>query len=106
MASGSARVVAVVIDTSVLAEACGKAAKPLVNKRADEIMSRVQGMSAGFYTGRFYDRTEKKLKGHTAPRYGVKHADSNTNPHAIVYTANYAAMKFELQNNGLLKASR
>lgn len=96
----------IVLDTSALEKVMGTGARPLVNKHAQSVQQRVNGMSAGFRTGRYYDRPSKQLRGGKAPQYGVKLASSDTNPHALVYTANYAAMRFEHDNNGLLKASR
>ena len=96
------------IDPAALEEAAKSApqARAAVNQRARQIQQVVQGMSAGFKTGRFYDRPSKELRGNKSPQYGMKPATSTQNPHAIVHTANYAAMKFELDNNGLAKASR
>lgn len=97
------------IDEKALERVAMSGALPLVNKRADEVQQRASGSAAGFTTvGRFYDRDEGVLRPgpRKSPVYGVKHADVDENPHALVYTANWAAMKFEHENNGLLKASR
>ena len=95
------------IDTAALEQAMQEdpETRKAVNRRSSDILSSSQGMSAGFKTGRFYDRDDKELRGGKSPEYGRKPA-TEPNPHSIVYTANYAAMKFEHDNNGLLKASR
>ena len=97
----------VVIDEQKLEAAECEGVMPLVQRRAEQIQQRVQGMSAGFTTGRFYDRQAKEMRGGTSPDYGIKPVKRFKNtPVALVYTGNYAAMKFEHEHNALLKASR
>lgn len=101
--SGLARIK---IDEKALEAAGKKGALGAVNDRAAQIQSRVNQMSSGFRTGRYYSRPDRQMRGGKQPEYGMKRAMSRDNPHALVYTANYAAMKFEHEHNGLLKASR
>ena len=118
------------IDAAALAEAIQKdpETRKAVNRRSKEILNAVQGMSASFKTLQYGRYTPKKRRtgrktgrpfnpawmadksgetvGGTTPKYGRKPSTAPENFHSIVYTANYAAMKFELDNNGLAKASR
>ena len=94
------------IDEKALEVAGKKGALGAVNSRAAQIQGRVSQMAAGFRTGRYYSRPDRQMRGDKQPEYGIKRAMSRENPHALVYTANYAAMKFEHEHNGLLKASR
>lgn len=94
------------IDEKALEAAGKKGALGAVNSRAAQIQGSVSQMAAGFRTGRYYSRPDRQLRGGKQPEYGIKRAMSRENPHALVYTANYAAMKFEHEHNGLLKASR
>lgn len=104
--ASSGRITRVQIDAKALEAAAKKGALGAVNSRAAQIQSRVSQMAAGFRTGRYYSRPDRQLRGGKQPEYGIKRAMSRENPHALVYTANYAAMKFEHEHNGLLKASR
>lgn len=103
----SGKVTGVSIDAAALERAMQEdpETRKAVNRRSLQIQQSVQGMAAGFETGRFYDRSKRELRGGKAPVYGRKPA-TEPNPHSLVYTGNYAAMKFEHENNGLLKASR
>ena len=103
----STKVGNVVIDEQKLEAVACDGVMPLVQKRAEQIQQRVQGMSAGFTTGKFYDRQKKEMRGGTSPVYGIKPVKRFKNtPVALVHTGNYAAMKFEHEHNALLKASR
>lgn len=79
--------------------------KGALTKEATEICATANNMAAGFKSGRFYDRTEKKIKGETPARYGMKKAkEVEDGSVAIVFTANYAAQKENMLHNTLLKA--
>ena len=96
------------IDMAALNEIACEGAKPLVDKRATEIHSKVQALSAGFKTRSFYKNGVKDpKKGGKTPVYKLLPAERwRDSMVALVVTGNYAAMKFEHENNGLLKASR
>lgn len=102
------RITGVVVDAAALEEAAqrGKGTRAAINERARKVRDSANAMARGFRTGRFYDRQDKELRGMSVPLYSYKPANGGKHPVAIVYTANYAAMKFEHENNGLLKASR
>lgn len=120
------------IDEKALEEAAqrGKGTRAAVNESARKIRDRANSASRGGRTNQFvatagggpvgaFGNTGRKpnsgwLKSHPGaklvggkyPMYLYKPASSRNHPVAIVYTGNYAAMKFEHEHNGLLKASR
>lgn len=80
-------------------------AQGVLNQKANEIASRANAMGAGFRTGRFYDRKERKLKGNTQPIYGAVPAIRTSNGYiALVHNENYAGYRDSLLHNTLLKA--
>lgn len=104
----SSRITRVHIDAAALQSALrnSKRVGDVVDRRALQIQSRVQSLSGRFRTARFYDRSDNELRGGKSPVYETKLTDSTHPCVALVYTGNYAAMRFEHDNNGLLKASR
>lgn len=52
------------------------------------------------------DKPGAQVVGNQPAVYLYKPATYRSNPHAIVYTANYAAVQFEHKTNTLLKVSR
>lgn len=77
---------------------------PALQVCVSKIVGNANAMSAGFRTGRFYDRKENKLKGNTQPAYDGDVQRRGKGPIGIVYTANYAAMKDNHLHNTLLKS--
>ena len=75
-----------------------------IQRIAYGIAGRANAMSAGFRTGRYYDRTEGRLKGDTKPRYESDTQKRGKSVVGLVYTGNYAAMKDNHQHNTLLKS--
>jgi len=104
----NAQITRVRIDEQALEEAAqrGKGTRAAVNERARAIRDRANSMAGGFKTARFYDRKDKQLRGGSLAAYLYKPANGGNHPVALVYTGNYAAMRFEHDNNALLKASR
>ena len=75
-----------------------------VNKKAEAIASQANAMSAGFRTGRFYDKETHEMRGNTQPRYAaVKAMKTRKGAVALVHNANYAAYRDCLEHNTLLK---
>ena len=68
------------------------------------IAANANAMSAGYRTGRFYDRSTHKLKGDTQPSFAWNVQRRGRSEVGLVYTANYAAQKFNTEQNALLKA--
>lgn len=76
-----------------------------VTKKAGDVASRANAMSAGFRTGIWHNHATGETRGNTQPRYESKPARMiRGKPVAIAYTANYSAQKDTLENNTLLKA--
>lgn len=100
--------VEVILDGEKVERAIADAPKmrPILQAVVAGMAANANALSAGYRTGRFYDRAEKKLKGDTQPRYA-----SNVERHGkalvgLVYTANYAAMKENHEHNTLLKTMK
>ena len=68
------------------------------------IAANANAMSAGYRTGYFYDRSENKRKGNTQPSFIWNVERRGRTEVGIVYTANYAAQKYNTEHNALLKA--
>lgn len=94
------------LDNAKVAEAIADAPrmKPLLEGVSSAIATSANAMSAGFRTGRFYDRTENKLKGNTQPRYASNVQRRGNVLIGLIYTANYAAQKDNHEHNTLLKS--
>ena len=77
-------------------------------KALGEIVGRIaenaNALSAGYRTGRFYDRKAEKLKGNTQPHYASNVERHGRSQVGLVWTANYAAQKDNCEHNTLLKA--
>ena len=82
----------------------GEGTVAAIRAKTDAIAARANSMSAGFTTGRFYDRTEGKLKGGKQPHYGSDTRKMRSTVVGIVYTGNYAAKKENHEHNTLLKS--
>ena len=78
---------------------------PALQSAVDRISANANALSSSFRTGRFYDRSERKLKGDTQPHYAGDVRDMGKGPIGIVYTANYSAMKDNHLHNTLLKSA-
>ena len=84
--------------------------KGAVTSKASAICGTANSLGAGFTTKKYYDREDKEYKGGTQASYRFDKAQvfiSQTDGPvsvAIVYTANYAAMKDNYLHNTLLKA--
>ncbi|MBR3326767.1 MAG: hypothetical protein IKG22_05530 [Atopobiaceae bacterium] len=77
-----------------------------LNEAVNAITSRANALSSGFRTGRYYDREAHELKGDTQPSYKGDVRRMGKTEVGIVYTANYAAMKDNMEHNTLLKSVR
>lgn len=77
-----------------------------LSEAVNSISSRANALSSGFRTGRYYDREAKELKGDTQPSYKGDVRRMGKTEVGIVYTANYAAMKDNMEHNTLLKSVR
>lgn len=94
------------IDESALKHAVNHAdgVKGVLEAKTAEITGRANAMGAGFRTGRFYDRAERKLKGNTQPEYAGDVRRTGQGYVGLVHPKNYAAMKDTHLHNTLLKA--
>lgn len=68
------------------------------------IVSAANAMGSGFRTGRYHRDHMSPAVGDTQAAYDGNVEDHGKGNVGIVYTANYAAQKDNLQNNTLLKA--
>ena len=127
----NAKITHIVIDEQMLEEAAkrSKGTAWAVNEKARRIRDACNKMARGFETPMFYgdrnspagiftgnrgkvkeswlrDKSGVELYGKKHPIYLYIPSKSRTNPYALVYTSNYAAMKFEHEHNAMLKASR
>ena len=127
----NAKITHIVIDEQMLEEAAkrSRGTSWAVNEEARRTRDTCNKMARGFETPMFFGRSNApagtftnnrgkvkeswlrdkpgvELYGKKHPMYYYKPSKSRNNPVAIVYTGNYAAMRFEHENNALLKASR
>ena len=98
--------VVVEIDGERLYEAIQDAdgTAPLLEQYAQSVTARANALAAGYRTGRFYDRSEGVLKGDTQAEYKTNTKKMGRSQVALVYTANYAAQKENMEHNTLLKS--
>lgn len=75
----------------------------LVRDKVDEMAAKANALSAGFRTGYYHRDHQSPAVGGTQPVYQSNTRRNPTVPVGIVYTANYAAQKDNMQNNTLLK---
>lgn len=75
-----------------------------LTSRTNQIVTRANGMGAGFRTGRYHRDHRSPAVGGTAAVYEGNVQRVRDGQIGIVYTANYAAQKDNLENNTLLKA--
>lgn len=106
MASLSVRVGRVVLDEEKLRKAAteGQGVADALESEARAIAGRANRLSSGFRTQETTVYATGEHVGGTQPDYGSMAPTSIKNPHALVYTGNYAAMKDNYENNTLLKA--
>lgn len=99
--------VEVKLDDNAVRLAINSAEKvmPALQSAVDRISANANALSSSFRTGRFYDRSERKLKGDTQPHYAGDVRKMGKGPIGIVYTANYSAMKENHLHNTLLKSA-
>ncbi len=76
----------------------------MLSALSQRFAARANAMSAGYRTGRFYDRTEHRLKGNTQPSFAWNVQKRGRTQVGLVYTANYAAQKHNHEHNTLLKS--
>jgi hypothetical protein len=76
----------------------------LVRSAGDATAGKANALSAGFKTGRYHPNHKSPGVGGTQPSYRSNTRRNPTVPTAIVYTANYAAQKDNMQHNTLLKS--
>ncbi len=98
--------VEVVIDQKALEDAAyaQEGTQAIIKERTDEIISGANAMSAGYQTGVFHDHATGETRGPTHAEYDGNVQLRRGSYIGIVYTANYAAQKDNLENNTLLKA--
>lgn len=98
----------VVIDQAALKKATsyGDGVREVLSGEVQQIAQRSNAMSAGFRTGRYYDRESNELRGNTQPKYGGSVKLGNYGWVGLVHPENYAAMKDNHEHNTLLKAKK
>lgn len=82
----------------------GEGTPTVLGEFVTSVSAKANALSSAYRTGRFYDRSENRLKGDTQPRYAgnvEKHGKSQV---GLVWTANYAAQKENHEHNTLLKS--
>lgn len=96
------------IDEKALAREVGSApgTRELLQAAVDKIRTRANEMSSGNRTGRWHDPATGKGKGPSEPHYDGDVRKVGGSYHGLVYTATYAAIKDNHENNTLLKARR
>ena len=75
-----------------------------MEKHVSRITANANAMSAGYRTGRFYDRAEGRLKGNTQPVYSGDVQKRGGSLVGLIHPGNYAAMKDNHEHNTLLKS--
>ena len=78
--------------------------KASMEGHVSRITANANAMSAGYRTGRFYDRAEGKLKGNTQPEYKGDVQKRRGTLVGLIHPNNYAAMKDNYEHNTLLKS--
>lgn len=98
--------VKVVIDEAALKRAVsnGDGVQGILKQKVDSITANANALSAGMRTGIFHDHATGETRGDTEPDFEGNVERRGDGYIGIVYTANYAAQKANLDNNILLKA--
>ena len=98
--------VRVEIDERALREAIsnGEGVESILQAETDKIVSRANSLSRGMRTGRWHDHSTGETLGDTEPEFAGNVKKRGKGHIGIVYTANYAAQKANMQSNILLKA--
>ena len=98
--------VVVKIDQKALEEAAygQDGTEAIIKQHTDAIIDNANALCAGYKSGVFHDRETGTTKGPTQAVYDGNVERRKTAYIGIVYTANYAAQKDNLENNTLLKA--
>ena len=93
-------------NDAALGRAIGKAPEVVaeVDAATKRIWSAANSTSAGYRTGLYHRNHESPAVGNTQPAYDGDVEVKRNAVVGIVYTANYAAMKDNFENNTLLKA--
>ena len=93
-------------NRKALGHAIGTAPETLaaVTAATNRIASAAQSLGSGYTTKKWKDPKTGEVKGGTQAEYGSS-VKTLTNAHVgLVYTANYAAQKDNMEHNTLLKA--
>lgn len=98
--------VKVVIDEAAMKRAIQNAdgVQGILKQRVDSITANANALSAGMRTGIFHDHATGETRGDTQPEFEGNVEKRKGGYIGIVYTANYAAQKANMENNILLKA--
>lgn len=98
--------VEVVIDQKALEDAAyaQDGTKAVLQAATDDIIDNANALCAGYMTGVFHDHATGETRGPTQAEYDGNVQYRRNGYIGIVYTANYAAQKDNLENNTLLKA--
>ena len=96
----------VFIDHAALERACERdpSLLPQLKELASDIAARATALGSGFETKRTVRYGTGERVGGQSPQYRADAEMGRRGPVGIVATANYAAMKGELEGNFLLKA--
>ena len=93
-------------DMDALQRAAGKddGVEAALSEATSSITAAANALSSGFRTGLYHRDHQSPAVGGTQAAYEGNVEDHGKGNVGIVYTANYAAQKDNLQNNTLLKA--
>ena len=95
-----------VIDMDAVRKAIaeGEGTSGAIKRAVDEIARRANSMSSGYRTGFYHRKHMSPAVGGTQPKYKGNVKKRGKWPVGIVYTANYAAQKENMEHNTLLKS--
>ena len=92
------------LDRRALMRTAAAAARPEIESATERIGGKANSLGAPFRTGYYHRDHKSPAVGGTQPSYGADVETHGGVPVGIVYTANYAAMRDNAQNNTLLKS--